>query len=216
MTLADAFHALATAGCRFVTNHDGGIALDVPDGATVAHEVLDVLRAHRDELAALAQPRAPAEVPTDDLTDYLTGKGITGAAAELVLHAAKTFEVRHDRITVEEAAVDAGPVLFEPGIPVLTTIDTEWNTAGRGLFTIPAGTLALVIPQVWAIASDFERAGIESMLEGVRRHKKPPHVPLWLEGQARAVETSTITFEGAVAPDGMNLLPWRPTTPETR
>jgi hypothetical protein len=207
MNLADAIHELAVAGCRLTAAPDGGIALDVPPGATVARQVLDVLRAHRQELAAVA---APAPPPVSDLADYLSSKGITGSAAELVLRAAQTFEIRHDRITVEAEAAEPSPVFFEPGIPALTTTETEWHVAGRGLVTIPAGTLGLLIPQVWAIADDGERVGIEGMLESLRRHRKPPHVPVWLEGKARAIETNLITFEGAVAPDGMNLLPWRP------
>lgn len=210
MTIADAIHELAVAGCRLTTAPDGGIALDVPPGSTVRRQVLDVLRAHRHELAAVAAP-----APVDDLAEYLGSKGITGTAAELVLHAARTFEIRHDRITVEaEAAAEPAPAFFEPGIPALTTIETEWHVAGRGLVPIAAGSLGLLIPQVWAIADDDERIGIEATLDSLRRHKKPPHVPIWLDGKARAIETNLITLEGAVAPSGMNLLPWRPLTPK--
>ena len=182
MTLADAVHALAISGSRLVVGPDGGITLDIPSGATVPREALDVLRANRGQLAALATPAKP----TDDLADYLGSKGITGPSAELVLHAAQTFNVRHDRITVEaDDATATEPAFFEPGIPATTTIDTEWHEAGRGLVTIPAGTLCLAIPQTWAIADDDQRVGIEATLDSLRRHKKPPHVPVWLHGKAR-------------------------------
>lgn len=212
MTLADAFHVLAVSGCRLTTGPDGGIALVVPDGGTVDRQVLDVLRAHRQELAAVAAtaPPPPPAPPVADLADYLAGKGITGPTAELVLHAAETFEVRHDRITVEGDAEEGPPVFFEPGVPVLTTIPTEWHEAGRGLVTIPAGTFALTIPQPWAIHDADQRGGIEATLDSIRRHRKPAHVAVWLEGQARTIEAHLVTTDGAVAPVGMNLHPWRP------
>lgn len=210
MNLADAFHALAVAGCRLTPGTAGGMNLEVPPGKVIDRQVLDALRAHRDELTALAPP--PEQ--RGDLADYLAGKGITGGAAELVLAAAATFNVRTDRITIEAEPREPGPVFFKPGVPCLTTIESEWFEAGRGYFTIPAGTLAITIPQTWAIADDDERIGVKACLESIRRHGKPRHVPVWLAGKARALEASSITFEGAVAPDGMNLLPWRPHDPE--
>jgi hypothetical protein len=222
MTLPDAFHALAIAGCRLTAGPSGGIALEVPQGATVSREVLDVLRAHREALAAAVQPPAtPAATPAGpgtgaDLADYLAGKGITGQSAELVLYAVETFGVRHDRITFElDEPPGPAPEFFEPGLPCLTTIDTLWHEGGR-LVEIPAGTLALAIPQTWAIDDACGRAEVETILDSLRRHRKPPHVPVWLAGKARTIETTNITFEGAVAPDGMNLLPWRPRHPEGR
>lgn len=211
MTLADAIHSLAISGCRLTAGPDGGIALEVPPGATVAREVLDALRVHRDELAPIVEP-APHG---GDLAEYLAGKNVSTRAAELVLHAVETFGVRHDRITFElDEPAGPTPEFFEPGIPCLTTAETEWFKAGEGYFTLPPGTLALAIPQTWAIADADERIGIESMLESFRRHRKPPHVPVWIAGKARALEATSITFEGAVAPDGMNLIPWRPQQPE--
>lgn len=211
MTLADAIHSLALSGCRLTAGPDGGIALEVPPGATVAREVLDALRVHRDQLAPIVEP-APRG---GDLAEYLGEKKVSARAAELVLHAVETFDVRHDRITFElDEPAGPTPEFFEPGIPCLTTIETEWFKAGEGYFTLPAGTLALAIPQTWAIADADERIGIESMLEALRRHRKPPHVPVWIAGKARALEATSITFEGAVAPDGMNLIPWRPQQPE--
>jgi hypothetical protein len=215
MNLADAVHALAITGSRLTAGLDGGITLVVPDGTTVPRQVLDVLRAHREQLAAVVEPAAtaPVEPRRGDLAEYLAEKSITGSAAELVLHAARAFNVRTDRIKVEAEgpAAESAPTFFEPGVPCLTTIDTEWHEAGIGLVTVPAGTLAIVIPQTWAIADPHEQVGIEATLDSLRRHKKPLHVPVWLNGKARAIEHSLITFEGAVAPDGMNLLPWRPT-----
>lgn len=233
MTLADAIQSLAISGCRLTAGLDAGITLVVPDGATVDRQVLDVLRAHREQLTPVVSPAVAAaeekEKPPgaetdaaasttsaargDDLAEYLAEKSISGSAAELVLHAAQAFNVRTDRITVEAdgPAAEPGPTFFEPGVPCLTTIDTEWHEAGIGLVTVPAGTLALAIPQTWAIADPGEQVGIEATLDSLRRHKKPMHVPVWLNGKARAIEHSLITFEGAVAPHGMNLLPWRPT-----
>ena len=48
MTLADVITTIATAGCRIVADHSGGIALEVPPGSTVAADVLAVLSAHRE------------------------------------------------------------------------------------------------------------------------------------------------------------------------
>ena len=224
MTLAEAIHALAITGSR-LAGASGGITLVVPEGATVDRQVLEVLRAHRKQLTAIVGPSAasveekekpPAPARVVDLADYLAEKSITGSAAELVLQAAHLFNVATDKITIEadDGQAEPAPTFFEPGLPCLTTIDTEWHEAGVGLITIPAGTLALAIPQTWAIADDGERVGVEVTLDSLRRHRKPPHLPVWLWGKARTIEVSLITFEGAVAPSGMNLLPWRPTHPE--
>jgi hypothetical protein len=211
MTLADAFHVLTTSGCRLSADPAGGIALTVPEGATVPAEVLDVIRAHREQLVAALAPPPPA----DDLHDYLGTKGITGQAAEMVEHAAQVFTVRHDRITVDREEVEPAPVFFEPGIPLLTLADTEWAAAGGGTTVIPGGTVGLAIPQVWAIDDPFERHGIEAILESIKRRKLAPHIPVWLDGHARVIEITLIDFEHATAPPGMNLLPWRPHPQET-
>jgi hypothetical protein len=207
MTLADAITLLATAGCRIVADHDGGIALDVPPGSTVTSEVLAVLSAHREQLAAVA---TPAEAPVDDLHQYLAIKGITGSAAELVEHAVATFNVKHQAITIERDEVEAPPVFFEEGVPFITLIDTEWSVAGGGTSIIPGGSLGLAIPQVWAIDDLFERHGIEGILESIKRRKLPRHIPVWLDGHARVIEITLVDFEHAVATPGMNLMPWRP------
>ncbi len=211
MTLADAITTIATAGCRIVADHSGGIALEVPPGSTVAAEVLAVLSAHRDQLAAVA---TPAEVPAGDLHEYLSIKGITGAAAELVEHAAATFNVKHQAITVERDDAEPEPVFFEDGVPFLTLADTEWSAAGGGTSVIPSGALGLAIPQVWAIDDRFERHGIEAILESIKRRKLPRHIPVWLDGHARVIEITLVDFEHAVATPGMNLMPWRPQTHE--
>lgn len=213
MTLADAIHALAISGCRLAAGPDGGITLDVPPGATVARQVLDTLRAHRDQLATVVAP-APARA-RGDLAQYLEEKSITGTAAELVLHAARTFDVATDRITVEiEQQPQPEPAFFEPGIPCITTVDTEWNEPGRGLVTLPAGALALAIPQTWAIADADQRIGIDAAIASIRRQRKPLHVPVWLAGKARAIEANLITFDDVTAPAGMNLIPWRAIQPQ--
>jgi len=207
MTLAEAITLLATAGCRIVADHSGGIALDVPPGSTVPCQVLDVLAAHRDQLAAVA---TPAEATAGDLHEYLAIKGITGQAAELVEHAAATFNVKHQAITIERDDVEPPPVFFEEGVPFITLVDTEWAAAGGGTSIIPGGTLGLAIPQVWAIDDPFERNGIEAILESIKRRKLPRHIPVWLDGHARVIEITLVDFEHAVATPGMNLVPWRP------
>ena len=211
MTLADAITLVATAGCRIVADHSGGIALEVPPGATVAADVLAVLSAHREQLAAVA---TPAEPVAGDLHQYLAIRGITGAAAELVEHAAATFDVKHQAITVERDDAEPEPVVFEEGVPLITLIDTVWAAAGGGTSIIPGGTLGLAIPQVWAIADRFERHGIEGILESIKRRKLPRHIPVWLDGHARVIEITLVDFEHAVATPGMNLMPWRLRTPE--
>lgn len=209
MTLADAITTIATAGCRIVADHSGGIALEVPPGSTVTSEVLTVLSAYREQLAAVA---TPAEPVAGDLHQYLAIRGITGAAAELVKHAAATFNVKHQAITVERDEVEAPPVFFEEGVPFITLADTEWAAAGGGTSIIPGGTLGLAIPQVWAIDERFERHGIEGILESIKRRKLPRHIPVWLDGHARVIEITLIDFEHAVATPGMNLMPWRQQT----
>ena len=209
MTLADAITTIATAGCRIVADHSGGIALEVPPGATVAADVLAVLSAHREQLAAVA---TPAEPVAGDLHEYLAIKGITGAAAELVEHAAATFNVKHQAITVERDNAEPEPVFFEDGVPFITLVDTEWAAAGGGTSIIPGGSLGLAIPQVWAIDGRFERHGIEAILESIKRRKLPRHIPVWLDGHARVIEITIVDFEHAVAAPGMNLMPWRPQT----
>jgi hypothetical protein len=211
VTLADAITNLATAGCRIVADPSGGIALEVPPGSTVPREVLAVLQAHREQLAAVA---TPAEAPAGDLHDYLAIKGITGAAAELVEHAAATFSIRNQAITVEQDGPQSEAAFFEPGIPFLTTADTEWVAVGGRTTIVPAQTLGLAIPQVWAIDNPFERHGIEAIAESIKRRRLRPHVPVWLHGKARVIEISLITFDNAVAPPGMNLIPWRPHHPQ--
>jgi hypothetical protein len=210
MTLADAFHALTTTGCRLEADPAGGITLIVPDGTTVPAEVLDALRAHREQLTAALAPPPPA----GDLRQYLGTKGITGAAAELVEHAAATFNVKHQAITVERDNAEPEPVFFEEGVPFLTLIDTEWPAIGGGATFIRGGTLGLAIPQVWAIDDPFERHGIEGILESIKRRKLPRHIPVWLDGQARVIEITLVDFENATAPPGMNLMPWRSNGPQ--
>jgi hypothetical protein len=206
MTLADAFHALTTTGCRLEADPAGGITLIVPDGTTVPAEVLDVLRAHREQLTAALAPPPPA----GDLRQYLGTKGITCAAAELVEHAAATFNVKHQAITVERDNAEPEPVFFQEGVPFITLVDTEWSAAGGGTSIIPGGSLGLAIPQVWAIDDPSERHGIEGILESIKRRKLPRHIPVWLDGQARVIEITLVDFEHAVATPGMNLMPWRP------
>jgi hypothetical protein len=209
MTLADAFHALTVAGCRLEADPAGGITLTVPEGTTVSAEVLDVLRAHREQLTAALAPPPPA----DDLHQYLGTKGITGPAAELVEHAAATFSIKHQAITIERDDAEPEAVFFEEGLPFITLVDTEWSAAGGGTSVIPGGSLGLAIPQVWAIDDPFERHGIEAILESIKRRKLPRHIPVWLDGHARVIEITLVDFEHAVATPGMNLMPWRPQTP---
>ena len=211
MTLADAFHELTITGCRLEADPAGGITLVVPDGTTVSAAVLDVLRVHREQLtAALAPPPAAG-----DLHEYLGTKNITGPSAELVEHAAATFNVRHQAITVEREVAEPAPAFFEPGIPFLTLDDTAWGAADGGTVIIPGGTLGLAIPQVWAIDDPFERHGIAAILESIKRRRLPPHLPVWLDGHPRVIELTLVDFEHATATPGMNLTPWRPQPQET-
>lgn len=211
MTLAEAVHLLAAAGCRIVADQAGGIAVDVPAGAALPGQVLEVLAAHRAELTAVAAP-----APRADLHDYLAAKGVAGHAAQLVEHAAQAFAVRHDRITIDRDNPEPSPVFFEPGIPFLTLADTEWGVPGGGTRLIAGGTVGLAIPQVWAIDDPFERHGIEAILESIKRRKLPRHIPVWLDGHPRVLEIALVDFENATAPPGMNLLPWRPRPQEPR
>ncbi len=217
MTLADAITALATAGCRLTGAVGGGVALVVPEGAEVSRQVLDVLAAHRDELAGTVQSEPQPQAKVVDLADYLANHGITGASAEYVMLVAKTFDVKAESITVVGERTAPEPVLFEPGIPAITTVDTRpIPTRGGTSAVIPAGTLGLLVPQTWAIHDKRHRAVVESIQDVMKRRRDPPHVPFWCEGEAKLVDATHITFEGAVAPDGMNLLPWRPQPPGAR
>lgn len=211
MTLAEAISTVAVAGCRLVPDNAGGVALVVPDGTTISRVVLEVLRAHREQLAAAhAAPTArPAPAAADDLHEYLREKGIAEAAAGLVVHAARVFNVPGQAITIERPEQEPEPVFFEPGIPILTTTETVWHDPGWGYFTLPPGTLGLAIPQRWAIADDDARQELEATIEDARRQHKPVHVAVWLAGAARALDMTAFTFEGAVTPPGLDLLPWR-------
>jgi hypothetical protein len=214
MTLAEAMTAAAMAGCRLVPDDQGGIALVVPDGAALARQVLEVLRANREQIAAAhAGPRPSADevvaVPNADLADYLREQGISDVGIEFVELAARVFEVRGERITIEPVGDKSEPVLFEPGIPILTTKATKWHRPRHGYFEIPAGTLGLAIPQPWAIADDHARGIVVATIEAAAKQGRRTHMAVWLEGDARTLDVDSFTFEGAVAPPGLDLLPWR-------
>jgi hypothetical protein len=190
--------------------------LTVPEGAVVPAAALDALRANREQLVAALAPASPPAPAVDDLRDYLGTKGVAGPAADLVEHAVDVFGIRHDRITVEQdGAGEPEPTFFDPGIPCRTTADTLWHESGHGYRELPAGTFALAIPQTWAIDDPFQRLGIEGAIESAKRRGQPLHVPIWMEGQARVIEADLLTFDNVVAPDGTNLVPWRPTTPRS-
>ncbi len=222
MTLAQAFTTLATAGCRLVPDDAGGVALVVPDGATIPREVLEVLRVHREEIAA-AHAVSPAPAPAepspaaDDLREYLSGRGVGEAGIALAVHAAEVFNVPGQGIVHEladDGLVDAGePVFFEDGIPMITTIETIWQDPGVGYFTVPAGSTGLAIPQVWAIADGHARNEVEITIATAKKHKKPLHIPVWLAGRERALEMTAFTFDGATASPGVDLKPWRSPRP---
>ncbi|MBM4011705.1 MAG: hypothetical protein FJ286_10040 [Planctomycetes bacterium] len=211
MTLAEAISTVAVAGCRLVPDDAGGVALVVPDGKTIPRAVLDVLRAHREQLgAAHARPTPPAlAVPAEDLAEYLAEKGLPAATAELVVYAARLFEVPGQAITIERVVAASETELFEPGIPMRTTEDIEWHKPGAGYFTVPAGTVGLLVPQLWAIGNEHARAGIESTVAAAKRRGLPLHVPVWLAGEPRAIGMDAITLEGVAVPPGMDLTPWR-------
>lgn len=208
MSLADAIAALALAGCRLVADGAGGLTLVVPEGKALPVEVLDTLRANRPQLvAAHAVPMPPAKA--DDLADYLREKGLPDSTADLVVYAARLFNVPGQRITIEQAVATAEPELFEPGIPVQTTIATKFHKPGVGYCTIPAGLVGLLIPQIWAIADDHARRGVESVIAEAKRKGQAEHVAVWLAGEPRALAIEEITLEGVVIPAGMDLTPWR-------
>lgn len=222
MTLAEAFTTLATAGCRLMPDDAGGVALVVPDGATIPREVLDVLREHREQIAAAhAVPAAPAPVEpspaADDLGDYLRDRGVTERGIGLAVRAAKVFGIPGQGIVHELPGEDLDdgrePVFFEDGIPITTTIETTWHDSVVGYFTLPAGTPGLAIPQVWAIADDDARREVESTIATAKKLKKPLHIPVWLAGRERALEMTAFTFDGATAPPGVDLKPWRSPRP---
>lgn len=211
MTLADAFHALAVSGCRLVSDPITGMALDVPLGATVDRQVLEVLSANREAVAAALAPAPPAVQPDADadLADYLASKGIDDRAAKLVSHAVDTFGIRHSAITIEaDELLESPPQFFEDGIPFTTNVEIKWHEPGRGYVTMPAGSPGLAIPQTWAIADDFDRNGIERDLESIRKRKLPTHVPIWLDGRPRLIEANLITFTDQPPADA-DLQPWR-------
>jgi hypothetical protein len=212
MTLAEAISTVATAGGRLVPDDAGHVALVVPDGATITREVLDVLRAHREQLAAVHAP-APArpaaeQARADDLAEYLLEQELPQSTVDLVIYAARLFDVPGQAITIERVKA-AAPELFEPGIPMQTTIETVWHKPGGGYFTVPAGTPGLLIPQPWAIADDHARQVIETTVADAKRRRKPLHLPVWLAGEPRALEIDAITLEGVAAPAGADLTPWR-------
>jgi hypothetical protein len=210
VTLAEAFTILATSGCRLVPDAETGIALVVPEGTTVPAELLEVMRAHRQQLvAAHATAEAPAPASADDLGDYLREKGIADSTADLVVHAARLFNVPGQAITIERVVADAEPELFEPGIPVQTTIATKWHKPGVGYFELPAGSLGLLVPQIWAIGDDHARHRVENTIADAKRRGQTLHVPIWLAGEARAIGMDALTVEGVMAPAGVNLTPWR-------
>jgi len=210
MTLAEAISTVAVAGCRLVPDHAGQVVLVVPEGTTISTEVLEVLRAHREQLGAAHAPPAapPPAAHSDDLGEYLVEKGLPEATADLVVYAARLFEVPGQGISIERVVADAQPELFEPGIPMQTIVETRWHKPGAGYFTVPAGTVGLLVPQLWAIG-DETCHGIESTIADAKRRGQTLHVPVWLAGEPRAIGMDAITLEGVVAPAGMNLTPWR-------
>jgi hypothetical protein len=210
MTLTDALHALAVAGCRLTAGPTGGMSLEVPPGAAIDRAVLEVLSANRDAVAAAIQPPASAADTTADLADYLASKGLGPESAGLVLHAANAFAVKASSVTIESTG-EAEPVFFEPGIPCQTTADTRWHEPGRGYFALPAGTPGLVIPQPWAIHDAFDRNGIEGLLAECEKANTTPVVAVWIAGRPRVIEAALIDCQNVTAaPAGADLLPWRP------
>jgi hypothetical protein len=221
MTLADCFDLLNRSGCRIV--RDGAaLTLDIPPGSPpIPVEVLTVLQANREQLVAvLPEAAAPASREDDlrDLREYLAEKQVSAKAAGMVLHAADIFGVRTDAISIESDADEtgaSGPAdLFEPGIPFAMLIDTEWLEPGGGTLAVPAGTVGLAIPQPWAIADDKDRIEIEAAVASHKRRKITGFIPVWLAGRPRLLDAREFTFGGVAAPDGMNLLPWRPASAE--
>lgn len=211
MTLAEAFDLLNRSGCRIVRDASG-LSLDIPPGApAMPAELLASLQANREQLVAVLPPAEGPASREDDLRDYLSEKQLSGKAAGMVLHAARIFDIPGQAITIEVDADDASGStdFFEPGTPFTTLIETEWREPGGGTITIPAGTLGLAMPQPWAIANDEDRIEIEALIQSHKRRRITGFIPVWLAGRARVLHVSEFTFDGATAPDGMNLVPWR-------
>lgn len=225
MNLSEALYTLAVSGCRILPEPNMGLMLDVPPGAELPDAVLRVLTAHRATLLAAignptpdrtAPPASPeptaddgADPAAEDLADYLASQGVHGAAAELVMHATKAFDVKHQAVGIERDAFLENSEFFQRGIPCLLKIATHWHEPGQCPLSVPEGTIALLIPQPWAIADDFERRGLEALRRLLKARHLPPHVAVWIEGRARMIELAHLDFKTYVSTVGMDLLPWR-------
>ena len=211
MNLAEAFTILATSGCRLVPDPEAGLSLVVPDGRAIPGEVLEVMRAHREQLVAAHAapvPEAPSPALADDLADYLRDRGLARSSVELVTYAAKLFRVHGQSITIESVVDGAATELFEPGIPIAMKIATEWRTPGVGSFTVPAGTEGLLIPQIWAIADHASRLQVEATMASEKRRGLSGLVVVWLAGEPRVVPMEAITTEGLSVREGVDRTPW--------
>jgi len=206
LSLANALSHLAAAGCRILPQDAEGLELDVPPGANVSSEVLDVLAAHREQLAAAFGLPAQRPPLADDGADP-----VRGSAAELVMYASDTLKIRLDDIRVKSTSPKDEVEFFAPGIPVRTNIDTRWHEPGRVIRLIPARTVGLAIPQPWAISNDFDRKGVMAQLAAVRRKRQPSHIGVWLANRPRVMAVAELEFDPSIPTEGMDLMPWRQT-----
>jgi hypothetical protein len=219
LSLTDALSHLAAAGCRILPQEAEGLELDVPPGANVSSEVLDVLAAHREQLAAafgLPAQRPPladdgADPEREALAEYLAKNGVRGSAAELVMYASDALKIRLDDIRVKSTSPKDEVEFFAPGIPVRTKIDTRWHEPGRVIRLIPARTVGLAIPQPWAISNDFDRKGVLAQLAAVRRKRQPSHIGVWLANRPRVMAVAELEFDPSIPTEGLDLMPWRQT-----
>ena len=120
------------------------------------------------------EKRAREQIPLRRLGEAEDLKGLA-----VFLASGASGYITGQAITIEQPEQEPEPVFFEPGVPILTAIDTEWHTPGRGYFTVPAGTPVRLAPREhrawrwlpWQAAAEacFSPSNAEAIL----------HLPRW-------------------------------------
>jgi hypothetical protein len=115
----------------------------------------------RKRLAALTMGKAVA-VDVEDRDRY----GRTAARLK-----ADGLDVGRQMVSVHD------PELFDLGIPFLATTATRWHKPGGGLLhRAGAGTMGLLVPQLWAIGDDHARHRVEKTIADAKRRGQTSHV----------------------------------------